>query len=306
MSASHPFEGLPRRDKLPATARALDAWINQAQDKVGIAAGRIGWLVASSVVIAALQRARHVDDRPRFLLKGGTYLELKLGIAARATKDVDALFRGSFDEFVETLDSALLEPWGVVELSRTEITVIEGAKRLVKPCRFKVKLSVKGRVWRTIDVEVSADEAPPAPMSPCWPGRHWTTSVCHPHSSWLRSCSTTRSPRSCTPVRTRTTHRPRSTIELGTSSISSCSSERSSTLTARRPSAPPAPTSSTSAPPKPTRSVIPAASGRQRIIAFDHWRIDFAALATPLLPGIDLDDAVEELNAWIAGINSAR
>lgn len=37
------------------------------------------------------------DGKPRFLIKGGAYIELRLGMRARATKDVDTLFRGSFE-----------------------------------------------------------------------------------------------------------------------------------------------------------------------------------------------------------------
>ena len=54
--SGHPFDGRAPRDKLPASPRVLDAWVNQAQDNVAVAVGRLGWLVASSVVIAALPR----------------------------------------------------------------------------------------------------------------------------------------------------------------------------------------------------------------------------------------------------------
>ena len=50
----HPFEKLEPRGKPPATVRAIEQWIQQAESKVGIGAGRLGWMVASSVVIAAL------------------------------------------------------------------------------------------------------------------------------------------------------------------------------------------------------------------------------------------------------------
>ena len=62
-------------------------------------------------MVAALQRSLHEADRqPIFLLKGGSYLELKLGLESRATSDVDLLFRGIFDDFVDPLDAALAEP----------------------------------------------------------------------------------------------------------------------------------------------------------------------------------------------------
>lgn len=154
----HPLNTLEPRDRKPTNSRAIDAWILQAEKRVGIGAGRLGWMVASNIVIAALQRALHDDSEPSFLLKGGTYLEFRLGLLARATKDVDTLFRGTFDEFIDVLDDALAKPFDGIEFARTEPKVIEVSTRVRKPRRFDIKLKFKGRTWRSICVEVSADE----------------------------------------------------------------------------------------------------------------------------------------------------
>lgn len=153
----HPFSSLSSRDKAPSSKRVLDTWIAHAVGSTGIVERRLGWIVASSVAIGALQRAVHADGRPRFLLKGGAYLEVRLGLRSRATSDIDALFRGDFDEFLATLDSCL-EPWGVLELSRSEVTAIGNARRVVKPRRFKLQMSIKGKSWRSVDVEVAPSE----------------------------------------------------------------------------------------------------------------------------------------------------
>lgn len=153
----HPFADLPQRGKAPGSKRDLDAWITQAVSKTGIVERRLSWMVASSVVIIALQRALHTDGKPRFLLKGGTYLEIRLGLHARATKDVDTTFRGDFEEFIAVLDSCL-EPWGPFEITRTKVETIDNAARVIKPRRFTIQLQLNGRVWRAIDVEVASDE----------------------------------------------------------------------------------------------------------------------------------------------------
>jgi hypothetical protein len=155
---AHPFDGLPDRGKPPGSKRHLDTWVQQAQPKTGVAVGRLGWVVASSVVVAALQRAVGPDGHPRFLLKGGAYLELRLGLETRATKDVDVLFRGNFDDFMDVLDTTLHDPWGALELQRTAVKTIENARRVIKPRRFKIKLTVNGQTWRSIDVEAASDE----------------------------------------------------------------------------------------------------------------------------------------------------
>jgi hypothetical protein len=43
---------LDERGKEPASKNILNAWVNQAQAQVGLDAGRLGWLVASTVVVA--------------------------------------------------------------------------------------------------------------------------------------------------------------------------------------------------------------------------------------------------------------
>jgi len=53
----HPFDKPIHRGKPPATVRAIESWIQQAEQKVGIGSGRLGWMVATSVVISALQRS---------------------------------------------------------------------------------------------------------------------------------------------------------------------------------------------------------------------------------------------------------
>jgi hypothetical protein len=59
----HPFDNLDPRGKPPATVRAIESWIQQAEHKVGIGSGRLGWIFASSVVIAALQRSLFADGQ---------------------------------------------------------------------------------------------------------------------------------------------------------------------------------------------------------------------------------------------------
>lgn len=144
----------------PGSARILDAWVNQAQGQLGLGAdgGRLGWLVASTVVVAALQRAVDESGSSLFLLKGGTLLQHRLGLASRATKDVDGLIRGDLDAFVGKLDETLDLPWGPLILSRTAIEVIETPTRIIKPRRFHVLVGLRGQTWRRIQVEIAPDE----------------------------------------------------------------------------------------------------------------------------------------------------
>ena len=165
----NPLNDLPDKDRRPSSAAVLNRWVQDARKLAGGTGDRTGWILASTIVVAALQRALGPDGDPLFLLKGGVYLEHKLGLASRATKDVDTLFRGELDQFLHALDSALAEPWGDITLTRSDVSVIEIASRRVKPRRFHIVLSLKGVTWRRIQVEVAFPEGAIADVAERFP-----------------------------------------------------------------------------------------------------------------------------------------
>lgn len=152
---------LEPKTKQPASATVLNKWIAQAEGKLGSEAkgGRLGWLVASSVAIACVQRAMDAGGRQLFLLKGGTLLQHRLSATARTTKDVDGLIRGDMDAFFLALEKALAEPWGPLTLRRGEIEVVDVPTKIIKPRRFGVIIEFRGVIWRRIQFEVSSDES---------------------------------------------------------------------------------------------------------------------------------------------------
>ncbi len=152
---------LKPKTKQPISTKVLNTWIAQAEGQLGDEAkgGRLGWLIASSVAIAAVQRALDADGRQLFLLKGGTLLQHRLNATARTTKDVDGLIRGDMDAFFAVLEEVLDEPWGPLTLRRGEVEVIDVPTKIVKPRRFDIVLDMRGVTWRRIQFEVSPDEA---------------------------------------------------------------------------------------------------------------------------------------------------
>ncbi len=152
---------LAPKAKQPVSATVLNKWIAQAEGELGEEArsGRLGWLVASSVAIAAVQRALDIDGRQLFLLKGGTLLQHRLNVTTRTTKDVDGLVRGDLDAFFVALERVLAEPWGPLALRRGEVEVIDVPARVLKPRRFDIVLELRGVTWRRIQFEVAPDEA---------------------------------------------------------------------------------------------------------------------------------------------------
>lgn len=150
--------GLRPKEKAPASARILDGWIAQAERQLGSNGGRLGWLVASTVVAAALQQAVDMQGEPLLLIKGGTLLQHRLPRLSGATTDLDGLVKGDLDGFIEILDEVLAQPWGPCTLRRNPVEVIQVPNCVVKPRRFDIIVQVNGATWRRIQVEVSPDE----------------------------------------------------------------------------------------------------------------------------------------------------
>jgi len=153
--------GLAPKTKQPVSAAVLSNWIAKAESQVGLEGkgGRLGWLVASSVAIAAIQRAVDEDGRRLFLLKGGTWLQHRLPVNARTTRDIDGLVRGDIDVFLRVLEQVLAEPWGPVTLRRGAVEVVDVPNKIIKPRRFDIIMELRGVTWRRIQVEISPDEA---------------------------------------------------------------------------------------------------------------------------------------------------
>ena len=106
-------------------------------------------------LIGALDRVR-ADDRPRFLVKGGVSIELRLGLRVRATKGVDLVFRGDADEMLDALEAALGQPYTGFAFSRKgEVVDIRdtGSRRL------DVQVSFGEREWQTLQLEIAKPEA---------------------------------------------------------------------------------------------------------------------------------------------------
>jgi len=137
----------------------LDSWIDKIENTMpDERSGLLAWLVASTVVTAALQKAVDSDGLSRFLMKGGTLLQHRLGDVARSTRDLDGMVRGDLDDFINSLDSVLQEQWGPLQLIRGEVEVIETPAKIIKPRAFAISIILKGETWRKINVEISPEE----------------------------------------------------------------------------------------------------------------------------------------------------
>lgn len=132
----------------------LEQLITRHSTEAGVAADRVRRWVSTVVLLGALDRQRTAGDpEPRFLLKGGVAIELRIRAGARATKDVDVLFQGSPDALLDALDDAFATPYA-------NFAFLRGAAASHGPRaqRFDVRLTYRSRAWSTVRLEVSGPE----------------------------------------------------------------------------------------------------------------------------------------------------
>lgn len=145
-------DGSPKPPKkLSDLQRAVDAYARSE----GVPVVRVQRRISFMVLCAVLERVRMQDESPAFLIKGGVSLELRFKNRARATKDLDALYRGAFDTLIEMIDKALATPYGDFTLRREGETTVTGPAY-----QIHVRIAYRGRTWGTVPLEVSSPDTP--------------------------------------------------------------------------------------------------------------------------------------------------
>jgi hypothetical protein len=128
-------------------------------DTTGITAGRLRRVVGVAVIANMFDGFPDDDGRPRIVFKGGAAIEMRYGLRARSTKDLDAAFRGDLDEAVSLIEEAVTAGWSGFTGRVTEVEFIERAKVQPPPVRVKIKLAYCGKDFVTIPFEISSGEA---------------------------------------------------------------------------------------------------------------------------------------------------
>lgn len=144
----------PTPAKQAKSCRVLENWIVAKAGEAGINVGRLRRGLSYMVVSAALARARDSAGIPLFLIKGGVAMELRCGLSARASQDLDAAFRASFETFLEHLDEAITEDYCGFTIERSEPEKIGRAAAW----RLTLKLGYRNGHWGKVRLEVSQIE----------------------------------------------------------------------------------------------------------------------------------------------------
>ncbi len=146
----------------PANLRSLQDRLRNLAAKAALPEGRVQRQLGTYVAAEILQQVQAGGEpgTSLFLVKGGSQIEMRLGISrSRASKDLDASFRGDFDQMYGRAREAFGIGWNgfAAELTPAETIAVPGL--LVAPVRFKAKLKYRGFPFCTVPLEVSPAEA---------------------------------------------------------------------------------------------------------------------------------------------------
>jgi Nucleotidyl transferase AbiEii toxin, Type IV TA system len=150
----------PKRS--PTRHSHLERLLGDYSKAHGIAPDRVRRWISTMTLIGALDRVR-ADEEPRFLIKGGVSMELRLGSSARSTQDVDIVFRGKTTELLDALDEAFERPYSSFEFRR------KGDPQAIRDTgsrRLALQVSFQQRAWQTLTIEIARPEADESDLVP--------------------------------------------------------------------------------------------------------------------------------------------
>lgn len=142
------------KQKEPNSLRVLQEWVRNYAEQEELPQTRVHRAVSFMLVALPLERSLDADGEPLFLVKGGVSMELRLNLRARTTKDLDAVFRGAFEQWLASLDNALAEDVDDFSYSREEPEAI----RETGSYRVNIVIDYKGRRWGKVQFEVAPVE----------------------------------------------------------------------------------------------------------------------------------------------------
>lgn len=138
----------------PPSAGVLAKYVQVYAREAGLSEGRVRGWISYMVMAGALERAA-ASGQPRFTVKGGIALELRLRNRARATKDIDVVLQHADADLARTLEGALSgEAYQGFTFRR------KGEPLLLDNGAVNLELAVSylGGAWTTIAVDIARAE----------------------------------------------------------------------------------------------------------------------------------------------------
>jgi hypothetical protein len=123
--------------------------------EIGVAEGRVRAWIAYMILAGMLERASDAHG-PRFIVKGGVALELRLRDRARATKDIDIVLRDTKADLAVAIEHALTgDAYQGFSFRR------KGQPLLLDNGTVNTEFAVtyRGHAWTSISVDIARAEA---------------------------------------------------------------------------------------------------------------------------------------------------
>lgn len=146
-----PLRPQPAQVKPPTNLPTLYRRINEYARAHGLPAARIQQRVLTELVIALLEEARKQNIIPMYLAKGGMAIELRFGVRARASGDLDIGIVADDADLLSLFDR-------VLELSIGDFTFTRGATQFLanaRAHRVDVRIAFRGRAFGTLRVDLN-------------------------------------------------------------------------------------------------------------------------------------------------------
>lgn len=139
----------------PPSVGKLEKYVLAHANREGLAVGRLRHWISFMMLSGALDRAAGRPGGPRFIVKGGVALELRLPTRARATEDLDIVAVCDEDDLIAALDEALRDPYHDCTFSRRAETRPLGDRAV----RVWVQIAYRSQRWATVQVDLARPDA---------------------------------------------------------------------------------------------------------------------------------------------------
>ena len=138
----------------PLSAGVLAKYAQAYAREAGVSEGRVRAWLSYMIMAGVLERAA-VGGDPRFSVKGGVALELRLRDRARATKDIDVVLQYSDADLARTLERALTGDayQGFTFRRKGEPLLLENGT-----VNMEFAVSYRGGAWTSITVDIARAE----------------------------------------------------------------------------------------------------------------------------------------------------
>lgn len=135
----------------PPSAGKLEKLVIAYAMRDGLAVARVRRWVSFMMLGGALDRAAARPGGPRFVLKGGVALELRMRERSRATEDLDVEAQSTEAELVTALDGALRDPYQDFTVARRTATRRLGPRAE----RVEIRVAYRSQRWATVQLDLT-------------------------------------------------------------------------------------------------------------------------------------------------------